>query len=80
MYPTERVYLYPIKKIFYLAFKKKSFKGVVWNTIESISSNFEQNLMKESFLVTNGLTLTHVAKCPKGLSCFEKQTAELFLK
>ena len=25
-------------------------------------------------------TLTHVAKCPKGLSCFEKQTAELFLK
>ena len=26
------------------------------------------------------LTLTHVAKCPKVLSCFEKQTAELFLK
>ena len=26
------------------------------------------------------LTLIHVAKCPKGLSCFEKQTAKHFLK
>ena len=26
------------------------------------------------------LTLTHAAKDPKGLSCFEKQTAKHFLK
>ena len=31
-------------------------------------------------LVYPRLTLTHAAKGPKGLSCFEKQTAKHFLK
>ena len=26
-------------------------------------------------IIENTLSLTHAAKCPKGLSCFEKQTA-----
>ena len=31
-------------------------------------------------IIENTLSLTHAAKCPKGLSCFEKQTAKHFPK
>ena len=31
-------------------------------------------------IYVESLTLTHAAKGPKGLSCFEKQTAKHFLK
>ena len=43
------------KNFFICHLTKKSFKGIVLGTIMSISSNFEQNLTKESFFVTNGL-------------------------
>ena len=45
------------------------------NTAQSFASN---NFVCSALSLL--LTLTHAAKDPKGLSCFEKQTAKYFLK
>ena len=43
--------------------------------LDTVITQFLNFTLKGCFL-----TLIHVAKCPKGLSCFEKQTAKHFLK
>ena len=42
----------------------------MWFALKKRANNLSHSL----------LTLIHVAKCPKGLSCVEKQTAKHFLK
>ena len=59
----------------------KSFQNTFLMNMKD-SLNIGNKLTLSSSICTGpvGLTLVHAAKCPKGLSCFEKQTAKHFLK
>ena len=75
---------WPIKKIIhippYSVHHTKESDSTVCITPQSQTAHRRVKLHTKSLLVSGCfLTLIHVAKCPKGLSCFKKQSAKYFL-